>query len=447
MMELFHVSELDKLQAGLERLFPDLRDVHYYQDFIREYAGDILGGGSVNIGTVVRKRQGPSNSGMFSDPAVPGLPKEVERVDFWLHKILPSAIVVSMDVHLNEAATQQLIRVHSKRYPTKVRFKNSLPFTVLGSNYTQEPASNLMRQEVLGWHDELRSRVEFEFRPFLNGYFTREVAGKKASLPVIEVYALKGAPQEDFATWIEKKYNWWRSLGFEAIRNAYMDEKLLFIPPRSGVNAGQSPYRLIALWEPYINSLGSERMQIYHGDEGTAITMTLEDILSSLFRSVTILQFLNKSKRKTERLRQIVFGSLKHGFRLGKYFKLNNAIQREVMLLDRISMEYEQVTDEIRHDLKGVANLKELFTYSRGREADSLADVLPNQITFIIGAVGKQLKHINESFSTHLVTRNMYATYLLALAVGLATFVGLSASWASIKVLAQDFWHLMTTIF
>lgn len=117
MTELFHINELEKFQSGLERLFPDLRDVSYYQDFIRESAGDILGGGSVSVGTVVRKRQGPSISGMFSDPEMPRLPEEVKRVDIWLHKILPSALVVSMDVHLNERATQQLMRMQSKRYP------------------------------------------------------------------------------------------------------------------------------------------------------------------------------------------------------------------------------------------------------------------------------------------------------------------------------------------
>jgi hypothetical protein len=447
MTELFHVNELERLQCGLERLFPDLRDVSYYQDFIRESAGDILGGGSVSIGTVVRKRQGPSRSGMFSDPEMPRLPEEVNRVDFWLHKILPSALVVSMDVYLNERATQQLMRVQSKRYPTKVRFKSSLPVTLLGSNYTQESSGNLTRQEVLGWLDELRSRVEVVFRPFLSGYFTHEAVGKKATLPAIEVYGLKGAPEEDLATWAEKKRTWWRSLGFELLRNAFMDEKLIFIAPQSRVNTGQPPYRLIALWEPYINSLGTERMEMYHQDERIAITSTVEDMLSSLFRSVTILQFLNNSKRKTETLRQVVFSSLKHGFRLGKYFKLNNVIQREVMLLDRISMEYREVADEIKYELQEVANLREISRGSRKREADSLADLLPGQTEFIMGVVNKQLLHIKDSFSEHLTTRNMYATYILTWVVGIATFVGLTDNWPNIKVFVRDIRHLITNIF
>jgi hypothetical protein len=447
MTELFHVNELEKLQSGLERLFPDLRDVSYYQDFIRESAGDILGGGSVSIGTVVRKRQGPSISGMFSDPEMPRLPEEVKRVDFWLHKILPSALVVSMDVHFNERATQQLMRVQSTRYPPKVRFKSSLPVTLLGSNYTQDSAGNRMGQEVLGWLDELRSRVEVVFRPFLRGYFTREIVGKKAALPAIEVYGLKGAPEVDFAAWAAKNRNWWRSLGFELLRNAFMDEKLIFIPPQSRINKEQTPYRLIALWEPYVNSLGTEQMEMYHQDERMAITSTLEDMLLSLFRSVTILQFLNNSKRKTETLRQVVFSSLKHGFRLGKYFKLNNVIQREVMLLDRISMEYREVADEIKYELQEVTNLREISRGDRKREAGSLADMLPGQTEFIMGVVSKQLLHIRDSFSEHLTTRNMYATYVLTWVVGIATFVGLTDNWPNIKVFVQDIRQLITNIF
>jgi hypothetical protein len=304
-----------------------------------------------------------------------------------------------------------------------------------------------MRQEVVGWLDDLRSRVEVVFRPFLSGYFTREVVGKKATLPAIEVYGLKGSPKEDFAEWAAKKRTWWRSLGFELFRNAFMDEKLIFIPPQSGVNTGQPPYRLIALWEPYINSLGTERMEMYHEDERMAITSTLEDVLLSLFRSVTILQFLNNSKRKTETLRHVVFSSLKHGFRLGKYFKLNNVIQREVMLLDRISMEYREVADEIKYELQGVANLREISRGSRKREADSLGNLLPSQTEFIMGVVNKQLLHIKDSFSEHLTTRNMYATYVLTWVVGIATFVGLTDNWPNIKVFVQDIRHLITNIF
>src|SRR6266581_2477011 len=33
MMESFQVNELEGLRRGLESLFPDLRDVSYYQDF------------------------------------------------------------------------------------------------------------------------------------------------------------------------------------------------------------------------------------------------------------------------------------------------------------------------------------------------------------------------------------------------------------------------------
>ena len=81
---------------------------------------DLFQGGWSNIGTLCREKPW---LGILQARIVPELPEEVQRVDISVHKVLPSAVVVALDVHLS---------IHPQP-------KNSGAFTIARS--CEQPAS------------------------------------------------------------------------------------------------------------------------------------------------------------------------------------------------------------------------------------------------------------------------------------------------------------------
>jgi len=449
LVEMFHIEEFTELREGLLRLLPGLEDSFRTTDFLAGFRRDaetISGGSYRPLGIIARKsrvRFIPSEP--FREMAE--LPTEVDYIGLKLHKALPSAFIITLDVHLTKEATQQLIRLQDRHYLPTVRFKKLIPRGMLGGGHSEDSIEGVMQQEILGWVDRLRASVEGCINPFLNGYFIKQSSDNTTSLPVVEVYALRGVPEseEAFGVWLKEAHHWWRSLGFGLYPfDAYKGENLMFIWPQRGSSQGETAHRLVVLWEPYVRSINTRGFG--SGEKGAVVYHT-EYFLNAMVKGITVLRFLELIQRNVEKLRKEVFGSMNmrrfSRYRMGAYIRLNDTLQRQSMLLDRISLEFDQQKNWILRDMnvEKVAELKNIETVSNSNPDDrNLRDVIFEAIQFRRDLVKNHLSLIKTSFSEYLVTRNMEAMYQLqrsifwlTIIITIATITGLVASWQNMQ--------------
>jgi len=307
LIEMFHIEDCDQLMEGLLHLFPSLNEDwriehRYFLSFFRHQAGRISRSAYLNLGHIVREREGRLFAGSYREMSE--LPAEVDYIGVWLHKILPSVFVVTLDVHLTDGATQRLLELQNRYYLPKIRFKKLVPWGTTGFGYSAIPAEVVMRQEILGWLKRLRGKVEACIKPFVSGYFMQQSSDKIARLPVIEVYALRGIPEgkEPLNAWMKTARGWWESLGFSFYGyNTYSDGKILFVTQDTDLDDGlsKSAHRLVVLWKPYLASISTEG---FGRDEG-AVAHHTEYKLTAMLPIIAVSEFLEFSQRNIEKLR------------------------------------------------------------------------------------------------------------------------------------------------
>jgi hypothetical protein len=343
LIEMFHLEDFDKLRDGLYRLLPTLKDDSLYKfstDAFSKQAESIQGGGSGFLGYILREK-GKRWLGMDPYVVMPELPEHVAFIKVEYIKVLPSVFLVTLDVNVTEAATRHLGPLQERRYEPSALFRSVLPWRAARSGWSERPSESEMRGAIINWLQELRAGVEESVRPYLSGYFTRQFPKTATRLPVVEVYALKGGPEnlDKFHEWTNKERSWFDSLGFRFIFDAYGDDTVIFTVPERDDSELHIAYRLIALWETYVKSINTLG---FGNDEKRAISHNTTYVLRALSALIVLHEFLNIVQANIARLRKVTFGAMKRGKLLSRYMKLNNTIQRESVLLDRISMEFEQ---------------------------------------------------------------------------------------------------------
>jgi hypothetical protein len=452
LVEIFHLEEFDELQRGLIHLFPSLeRDVfeRRFSEYFRSHADSINEGiwHWPMFGYIYRDQKqrliGPTNwRGM------PELPAEIHYVTLSLLRLLPSMFVVSIDAHLTEEASRRLRQLNDRKYLPMVLFRNLLPWR-LRQGHTGNYPEIEMRRQTLGWLEELRGRVEVCLRPFLTGYFTRN--GKQgARLPAIEVFALKGVPEEKeaFGTWIRDSRHWCDSFGLDPTLGAYGDERLLVVFPSGDDWYGRSTYRLVARWAPYLRSVNTNLYE----DEETAVRYSTLDTLDALLPRVAITEFVNSIQGNIQTLRKISFRNMRNRKRLSAYIKVNAAIQRQSMLLERSTMEFEQQKKLFKRQMEDLSGLKDVSLLSAARDSGDLAADTFQFIDYRVRILKEQLSHVSGSFSDFLALQNMRTAnrlqryvFLLSIIAAIAAIVGAIAAivsavatWPTTKQLLHD---------
>jgi len=456
LIEIFHIEEFDKLLEGLMRLFPGLQDDCRKRDFssdFRNLAETIAGGGTHRLGCIYRDLRGRF---FFSGPRceIRDLPPEVSYIAVTLHKVLASVMFVTLDVHLTREATESLLALQERHYLPRTRLVSLAPWKTT-RGYSQESVEMARTGEIFGWIDNLRSRVEKCIKPFFDGYFTQQNS-TEPRLPAIEVYGLKGLPEgeEAFQKWSEEAWGWCESLGFHFHYDACSDGRALFTWSYNGSVLRHKGYRLVVFWKPYLESLKSRPSE---AEERDAVMHYTGYTLDAILPCITVIEFLISGRRNIERLRQDVFGSMRirnlPRHTLNKYIKLNNIIKRESMLLDRITMEFEQQTRLIRYEMTPVEDMKEIKATSDGKQGGNLKDIMIESVKFNIELLKKPLSLITTSFAEYLAARNMEVMYRLqrsifwlTIIVAIATIAGLAANWPNIQNFLNSLMKIMKSI-
>ncbi|HKO42212.1 MAG TPA: hypothetical protein VJU84_02910 [Pyrinomonadaceae bacterium] len=443
--EVFNLEDFDQLQRGLFRLFPDLKNEFFYRFAGKEFTKQtesMHGSGSGILGYVLRDKT-MRWFGMDVKREIPTLPPEVDFVEVWYHKILPSVILITLDVHLTEEANRSLMSVQERHYEPAIRFTNIVPWLAPRRSYSVSHSESEMRNAVLGWLEALRGRVEDCFRPFLAGYFTKQAVDEVVRLPTVEVYALKGAPEEiqAFGEWARtSSRQWLDSLGFSFFLDVYTDEDSVFTIPDRFVTKQSSAYRLVVLWDRYVQSVGTD---MHGGNEKRAIKYNTRYALDAFSRLIALHELLNSIQRTVARLRRVAFRSMHRTRGLGQFMRLSKVILRESILLDRIPMEFKQNKRLIEYAARAIDGFKEVRPdFGKVEEETFPANVIAG-LEERMQSLKEQVEHIKQTFSDFLVLKNMRSLYILQWIVLILSIIAILTNWPNIKQFLIDIRELL----
>jgi hypothetical protein len=133
-------------------------------------------------------------------------------------------------------------------------------------------------------------------------------------------------------------------------------------------------------------------------------------------------------------------------YRVRSHLKLVDAIQRESVLLQRVSLEFEQQKESLERKLTEGANGMK-FIYDLKSE---LKDEFMESITYNIALLEKHLSLVRLSFSEYVSTLNMRINLqlqrralILSIMFGIATLVGAAAIWETPKRLLGDLFKVL----
>lgn len=435
LMELFHIEEFKSLQEGLIKLFPGIESSYRREDFstsFRRFSESISSGGIYySLGIIYREKGSGFLPKAFRE--IKSLPHEIEHINVSYQKILPSLIVVSLHVYLTKEAIETLRNLQQGRYFRRVRFKSLVPWRLSGYRFSQESVDNVKSEKLLSWLGNLRLRIEENIKPYICGYFLKQDLVQTSRLPVIEIYGLKGLPvkEEDFRTWHKEARNWWKSLGFNFFWDVYGNRKLLFTWPGAFKHQGSNAYRCVVLWQAYIDSL--DRNNFCNDKLATAFA------LDAFLPCIVLIEFYKAAKRNVEELRRSVFESMKRRrffrFRLNKLINLNNTVMHELMVQERISMEFNESRNEIQDEMRSYDDIVKIKLDTDEKGGQCLRAELMNRVVFHIARLNKHFSLIKKSFSEFLSLRNMEALFALqrrifwlAITVAVITLIGVFIS-------------------
>ena len=440
LLELFPAEECPKLVSGLRRLFPT---TPYGRDQIDRFGTrvpDLFHGGWSNIGTLCREKPWLST---LQARIVPELPEEVQRVDISVHKVLPSAVVVALDVHLSDTATTELRRLHDRRYLPATRFHSWRPWRKHGWGRSESPAEWAMQDAIIEWQTQLHSGVESVVAPYLNGFFRRSEGGA-GRLPCIDIFSVTGVPDglEDTPKRLHGVWRWMKSLMLQQQTSqfqSYFRHDLLF---SWAVRDDERPavrYRLIQL---YSEAPPKDPTKLQGID-------ALRETLDSVLPYICFLEAISRVAEQLETLRIRVYRALtRNSFlkpRLGPEMKLNDRVQMETMFVSRLSMELDDAKVWLRGELQLVRDL--MRPPLRDEKPYSLADALEEALTFHLDHVRKHLDLVAKMFTDYIARRNVAVMYRLqrqvlfvAVVATVAAVIGLLVTWPQVRGLFQ---HLL----
>jgi hypothetical protein len=413
LIEVFQIEDFPALYSGLLGLFPELRDFPRHDDFRGQFwrfADTISVTGDMAVGTISRRER---SLPFRTAGTLPDLPDEVVSIDVWLHKIIPSIFVVTLDVHVSSQMVERITALQSRPYLPSVRFWRLVPFRRrLG--YSQSHSEAEMCEAISRYLDQVQRRVEETLQPWLHGYFSALNAGRARRLPSVVVVGLKGVPEDEeaFEKWTKDAFRWLESFGI-GHGVLFKGSERIWIPPESVHTEITSRYFLCLLWEQYIRSITVDGF----GGERVAGEYHSRYTLDAVLPCVSIVECLSSIQRNVERLRRISLGALgRRRFvlnRMRHYFTLGEVIAWQSILLERLELEFGERKTRIRHELRYVEDLKSRWLRTKLKQENTLSASLLDAVDSGVARLGKYLGTVRRAFSETLVARNMAIMYRL----------------------------------
>jgi hypothetical protein len=446
MMELFHMEDLGRLQDGVLKLFPGIeKDPNArptIESFLIDAPESFVWDYPWKLGHVAPRRRFMH----FPYREMRDLPKEVYYVGVEVVQLTASFFALCLDVHLTADAMGRVNELQSGKYVTKAEWRDAVKWALrLSRSLEFQPPSVQRQRAVLGYLQGLRGDVARRFAPYFGGHFQQnEALGLSSKLPAIEAYVLSGVPQEKerLSKFIDDAREWWRSCGFEFIFDSYISrspvpsesENILevFFWAKYSRSSLTAPHRVIILEDTLLSSIDTSRDP---RGKDAIIDEHIESYVMALTPAVVLWQLLLVMGRRVSRLNHTALKLMRVRWwtwfrpKIRQNIKLNNDIQRESMLLDRLNVEWGRKVKELEWPIKAgewkpLERMNSVLHERVGKPA-SLKELAVEEIGDRIEDLDQQLSHLRNWHGQHLLNKNAWVTFGLALIVLFATIIGL----------------------
>jgi len=428
MFELFPLEEYAQMERGLRSLFPQKNWGSDFLDDFRETAKNLNSRANSLIGYLLPTPPQRIGFGLFPNRVLDSLPVEVESATVRVFKVLPSLFAVCVEAKLTDAVTAQLKDLQSRPYLPEVLFKRWTPWgRYLAGGYSESPAEAARERALVGWLTQLRGSIEAAIRQYIHGYFS---AGQKRdipSLPAIEVFTLRGVPNDDEGLdgWQKKAEGWLSTLGAspEEFRfDGFRRSDLILLLGKEG-RFSNVPYRAFSLASAAIDRESDERRE-----------SALGYILDAVFPSLVLSDFLERIQEHIEVLREAVYIQLRGKARTRQFrrdVKLHQRLQRESMLVSRFQVEMEESETVLAVEQH---ELETLRSFSSDGTQKGLSESLIRHVKWQAHTIGRHVALASQLFTEHLSWRNLDVSYRLQRTMLWLTYIVLLATILSLAV-------------
>jgi hypothetical protein len=269
-----------------------------------------------------------------------------------------------------------------------------------------------------------------------------DAVGDSSKLPALESYVMRGAPkgEEEFGKFIDDRREWWRSLGFDFYFDSYVSTTT-----ESGLALGtyylaqysrSSPavsHRVVVLEDALISS---QEASPHPRGKDVFVKEHISRYGMAAAPATVLWQFLLIMQKRVSRMNRFALKLMRvHWWtwfrpKMRQHIRLNNALQQESMVLDRLNIEWEgkikeQETNPFRAgDWEPLERMKSVL-HERAKNPTTLKKLYIEEISEDIRNLEQQLKHLRNWHGQHLLNKNAWVTFGLAIIVLLATLVGL----------------------
>lgn len=400
LFELYNIEEIDVLDKDIRRLLPYVGKDEKFRENMNKLRCNTgmfnwysLGYISKNIG---------SHLIGFQNRRIMELPQEVSIILIGLYKILPSIIIVTFDVILDKNATEKLIQMQSYHYKPKLTFGNILPWKIHRGSLKSEDANSIRKKRVSEWMYNLENKIEKHLSFFINGYFLRNNKNGIPSLPAIEIFSMKGIPENDdkIWKWIHQADWWLHSFGFDFYSNFYDQGDMLFIPALTGSKEKSQHYRLI------IRDKSAEN----YIEENHRLKFEMIELLSNLIPCISIVEFLKDISGSIGELKYNTFNIVNNKFKfkntLSNCIKQNINLNKKNALLNRLQVEFDEYEWSIKLDLKGFESFKNV-KYTPNEKQSNLKTFILDSIEYRLERIKSNFEYIEDSLSKYLSVKNI----------------------------------------
>lgn len=427
--EIFPLEDAEELKEGLCHLFPTIDDKTGGEDVIGDisaFTTDLNSAGWRRVGMIVR--QSNSAAYLLNRPLheAPDLPPEVECIEVQLHKFLSSSIILTFDIHLTQEVTDHLLELHNQIYLPDIRFRKLLPWKLLAGWSEASPYAGVT-DAIARQLKNLRIQIEKFLESYLVGYFLKASPSTNARLPAIEVFTLKGAPPkpDDLFKWLHEKAGWWSSIGFSFPSSIYCNEEMAFVLPDERKSNFKPAYRFVML------------------QEHDSATMNASEAMRSLIPAITIIELLQLVEKNIETLRLQTFQKMRptavKKWWLGGLIQLNDLVQWESMILDRVIMEFKQGKQWINYVTSGLEALENLDPQRRTMGNANLQATMLASVDYQAKLLGEHLSLIKKFSDGRLANLDIAVMYRLQMVAVLLTIVG---AFAAIVEIWKEWEHI-----
>ena len=424
-MKLFPAEEYDTLLGGLRRLFPASPFGPDQLDRLRSSAPSLFHGGWSLIGTLVREDKW---LGVMNKKVAPELPEEVKYVDIIVHKLLPSAVALSIDVALADSATSKLNELQNRMYLPVTTLSRFTPWKGYRTGMSHAPAEWSMEEKMLRWQRTLHADVWSCVRARLFGFFG-DSATQDGSFPIIDCFAVVGVPDGDgeIHTRVGSLHKWLESttvLPGPSGLDKYTRGELMFVREQLRDNRLSTSYRFVEFHTVQPEPDPTKQ-------QGFA---ALRDELDAALPYICFIAALRQIAEQVETLRLRVYKRLSGARLFGRSFrfemKLNDKVQREAMFVSRVSMELIDALPHLKRNSAVLRGLTEKL--DRDHPERELLDDLDGTLSFRLRQVKRHLRLISKVFDAYISRRNVRLMYSLQRQVWVLTFIATLAAVASI---------------